>query len=292
MFQFSGIPVSHEDKEKYVEEINTKMGFSGSKLELKIEDFSSDPDLRQQFKVILNSMLGKLAQQSPQETSQFVTSQRELRELMKNHDITNVNIAANEFCHLSVQSKKPFDVNKKGNCVVYAFITARTRILMHQHLMALQKAKFSLYYTDCDSLIFVGEKTASLPLPIGFAFGDFKEELGFGTEIQSFSCTGRKQYRLAYTRKGNRNREEEVLFKIKGISLTSQLAKKRVLDQFPTPDVLAQDIEAKKKICIPQVRRVKNSFRKQMFHINVDSSCQRKCTNDQALCTLPWGYIK
>ncbi len=264
------------------------MGFSGTNLELKLEDFSNDPALRKQFKIIMNSMLGKLAQEITKEKGQFVSSKKELDDLMKTHNITNVNLTSNTFCHVNVEAKKVNQFNKKGNCIVYAFITARTRIFMHQHMTNLQKCGFKLFYSDCDSIIFSGKKDTSPSLPIGFAFGEFKAELGLNTVIKSFSCLGRKQFRLEYFKK--ETKEKEIIFKLKGISLESKIAKQEVLDKFPKPHALAEAILSKKKICIPQVRRIQNSYRKQLFHVTSNCSSQRKCGGDDHLTTYPWGF--
>ena len=265
------------------------MGFSGTKLELSLEDFYSEPNLRQQFKLILNSMLGKLAQQPHKEHNQLVTSEKQLQEIMKNCDITNISITNEEFCHVSLKGKEASKVNKKGNCIVYAFITARTRILMHKNLIRLQKSGHNLFYTDCDSIIFSAKKGSHIhPIPIGGAFGDFKPELGKGAKITSFSCTGRKQFRLGYSLPNSK--EEEILFKIKGISLSSHIARQEVYNQFPKADTLAKDMAKEAKMSIPQIRRIENSCKKQIFHLSTNSNCQRKGNNDENLTTFPWGF--
>ena len=187
-FQYSGLPTSSENENRtLVSRVNEKMSFSNTPLELKPEDFYAKPALRQQFKMILNSMLGKLAQQSHKENGQFVSSADELQKLLKTRNITNVNITNEDFCHVNLEATTTFgEVNKKGNCIVYAFITARTRILMHTNLMKLQNQGYDIFYTDCDSIIFSSKKNPFLPFLLVFHLGILNPNLEKGQQSKVF----------------------------------------------------------------------------------------------------------
>ena len=247
------------------------MGFLNTNLELSENDFVSHPELREQFKLILNSMLGKLAQKPLEEKHCSVSSYQELANISKNSRIVDIGTITDQFCDIGVKTKNNGEDNK-GNCVVYAFITARARISLHQHMMALEAANFDLFYTDCDSIIFAGPKDKVIPLPQGIAFGDFKHELGENSRIKKFSCRGRKDFEITY----QLETREERLVKVKGLALQSHIANTEYESQG----------ECK---AIPQLRRIKSRIQYQTFHICKKISAQRKMSKRDSL-TLPWGF--
>lgn len=270
------------------------MGFENTNLELKVDDFSHNPDLRLQFKLILNSMLGKLAQKPSNEETTIVNSNEQLQEILKKSEVTNINCVNEDFCEVRYkQEGKKAAIDKKGNCIAYAFITARTRIYLHSNLMLLHRRGFKLYYTDCDSIIFSGnQKQRDLPLPLGIAFGDFKAELGENVDIHDFSCLGRKQLQIQYAKRTQSVPSLQFLYKIKGLSLDSKQAQEQVKEHFPTAETTKQAFQSDLKIPVPQIRRINNKTTKQTFCLSTRSACQRKVVvDDQNLYTIPWGYI-
>ena len=266
--------------------MNEDMGFLNTKLELSHRDFVENPNARQQFKLVLNSMLGKLAQKPLSEYSRFISDKKELDKVAL--DVSKIHTVTDNFCHIS-QRLEGRGINTKGNCVVYAFITARNRITLHKNMAELVRNGFELYYCDCDSIIFAGTKERSLPIPVGLSFGDFKEELGREKKIKHFYCLGRKQFKICVQESGS-NKEEHFL-KVKGISLSSEMVRKKVLNAFPEDFSTIEKLE-EKEIEVPQLRRIQNSCEKQIFHIKAQTNCQRKQCEDVPKSTLPWGFIE
>ncbi len=262
--------------------MNETMGFLKTDLELQYEDFVENPSARQQYKLILNSMLGKLAQKPLSEYSRYICEAKELQKIAQN--VTNIHAVTENFCHVTEQQTSE-GINKKGNCVVYAFITARNRIKLHENLVKLVENDFSVFYTDCDSIIFSGKSSMSPPIPIGLAFGDFREEFGRRKAIKSFSCLGRKQLHIILNEEDS-TKEEHVL-KVKGLSVNAELPRKKFLEDLAKTEGSPKG----KKIIVPQLRRIQNSTEKQMHLLNIYSNCQRKeILNERK--TFPWGYMK
>ena len=257
------------------------MGFVGTKLELSKGQFSYCPELREQFKLILNSMLGKLAQKPSEEVSCLVKSPAQLRKIAANSVILNVGTVNNTYCELELLKKKD-EEDRKGNSVVYAFVTARARITLHTHVMRLASSNFRVFYTDTDSIIFSGPRFEKPPIPMGIAFGDFKDELGPNCSIKKFFCRGRKNFEIMYERDSKR----ESLVKIKGLSLKSNIAKTIVLDRVND----SSPSQWPREIRVPQMRRRNNKICHQLFDVKMKTNCQRKVKEDLHCLTLPWGY--
>ncbi len=264
--------------------MNKKMGFTGTNLQLSAEDFERCPEMREQFKIILNGMLGKLAQRPSEETLSYISSHEDLKKLAKKAEIINIGNVSNDFCEVTIRKKEATE-DTKGNCIIYAFVTARARIRLHQHLMELCRTGYKLYYTDCDSIIFTGNNSQNVPLPRGLAFGDFKPELGENTKISKFVCHGRKNFQILYEKES----QTKSVVKVKGLSLQSNIAKQIVSEKFSTVPISKDKI--RKKIAVPQLRRIRNDIKHQTFYLSQNISCQR-ITESESKMTLPWGYRK
>ena len=74
----------------------------------------------------------------------------------KGHSIENVIDLDEYFCQLvAEEDKKTYTgIDRKTNCTVLAFITARNRIRLHRQMMVLEKDGSNVFYCDTDSILF------------------------------------------------------------------------------------------------------------------------------------------
>ena len=260
------------------------MGFYGTPLKLREEDFEDNKRLRNHFKLMLNAALGKFAQKRSSEEVHFVKSNEEINRLAMQKKIVNINDICEDFCQINTEAPETF--SPFGNSVIYSFITARTRIRLHQGITALDVSGFHIYYCDCDSLLFSAPCGASIPLEIGSSFGQFKSELNESAQISQFICHGRKNFKLSFTE----NNSTKSLFRIRGISLTSSTAKEAIEKTFLP--VVEPNLPPSK---IPQVRKLSKKMqtetKRQDTCLNQNIECQRfvefETVSEE---TFPWGY--
>ncbi len=288
----SQCPATSED----LQELNKKMGFTNTELELKSSDFLENKRLRQHYKLMLNAGLGKLAQRQKKSRSFFAKSEEEISTLTKEKGkgvITNIYGISDNICQVYTEDGSSdsnlgtLKSSSNANPVLYAFITARTRITIHKNIMLLQRNSFNVYYCDCDSILFAGNKASPVPLDVGFAFGQFRSELKKDTNIQSFVAHGRKNYKLTY----KDGLETKSLFKLSGICLKSPLlsANKIFTEEVPQK----ADTGTKKIAQIRHVHKQKLSTTAEIQHISVrqDIICQRKVDYSKiSRPTFPWGF--
>ncbi len=64
-----------EKNDKYFKEINEKMKFSGTELEILPSMVKEDEGLREHFKLMLNASIGKFGQQDKRTKTKFVQTQ-------------------------------------------------------------------------------------------------------------------------------------------------------------------------------------------------------------------------
>ena len=171
-----------------LKDMNKSMMIENTNLELKKTDFAKDEDQRNLIKLLLNSTIGKFASR-PRVNTKFVNSKKEFYDVLCTEDVCLAEVRG-DVAKLTVKERKKI-YSSKGSMVITAYITARTRIMLHKYAMLIANSGYSLYYTDCDSLFFSGPKNQKVPLPVGTSFGDFKEVY---KNIVSFSCVGRKRY--------------------------------------------------------------------------------------------------
>ncbi len=274
------------------------MGFLNTPFELKSSDFQEDKRLRHHYKLMLNAGLGKLAQRQKQSRSFFATTEEEITKLSKdlggNEKITNIYGISDSLCQVysedTMEGKSNLGNLKStanGNPILYAFITARTRILIHKNINLLRKHNFTVYYCDCDSIFFVGNESCTNPLDVGLAFGQFRAELKEEQNIQSFVAHGRKNFKLTY----KEGAEDKTLFKLSGISLKSPLSKSAVNDIYSNE--VEEDIGSNQKVAqIRHVHKKKLSTTVEIQNVSVRQNvvCQRKVDYSQiSKPTYPWG---
>ncbi len=283
------------------------MEFKNTCLELKPEDFKLDNTQRKHFKLMMNAGLGKLAQKKKNLKTHFVTCEEDIRKLWKaDEEIIDMFALSDTLCQVNTVSSKSSNAKKSNfgypefvssaNPVLYSFITARTRIILHKSIMQLAKENFRIYYCDCDSIIFAGKKNLPIPLNIGSACGQFRPELSEHGKITSFTGHGRKNFRITYEEENSL--EKNYLYKLSGISLKSVRAQESVSHLYADFIKNTGKSGEAKHITIPQVRRHKKKpldtvYTAQNFSVRCDVFCQRTVNyNAKFIPTYPWGFSK
>lgn len=266
--------------------MNDVMEFTNTPLELDKESFKENFEAREHIKLLLNSALGKFNQKTSNINSKLVRSSMEMEKLFEEcgENIVDFNEITDSLCQVHLKSNSPTHIqNRQKNPTILAFVTARARISLHKNLMNLVAHNYKPFYTDTDSILFSGPNK-NYPLEFGLSFGSFKHELGENAKIKKFQGYGRKNFYLSFQKP---NEHDDMLVKIAGLSLNSELAKKDFKNLFLDPK--------------PKIRQVRNVFQKhsqtkstQIRYItinNVDFQCERKVSEDcPILSTKPWGF--
>ncbi len=265
-FQFSG-----ELSENEVHEVNRDMGFENTKLQLSVTDFENNKPLREHFKLMLNAALGKFAQKNCQKKIQFVKNHKELLDVLSRNEVIDVSGLTEDICQVHVNENTP-STPPNSNAIIYAFITARARISIHKQILALSKTKdCRVFYCDTDNIIFSSpENLNPFPVPVGPSFGKFKKELGSHATIDNFVAHGRKNLKISF----QSQHTKETIYKVKGVSLKSTMAKSVFEKHFTNFENMADSRK------IPQARQVcSKSFdtrtHRQDFTFHQNIECQR-----------------
>ncbi len=202
-----------------IKEINSKLGFENTNLEISPSQLQPNETKRKLFKSFMNSCIGKFAQRKNFPNSKFVRSAEDIDQVLKNgEEITDFSIIDEYLCRLETTPKTEHNIiDRKTNPIITAFVTALSRIDMHCHIIKLSRVGFTPLYTDTDSLIFFGPKNQKVPLPTRPFFGNFKEEFK-KAELDAFCCVGKKNYAVTMKEKG----KEKTELKVRGLSFQSQ----------------------------------------------------------------------
>ncbi len=187
------------------------------------------------------------------------------------------------FCQLvTKKEEKSLNIDRKTNCTILAFITARNRIRLHRQMIQLQNAGCTLFYCDTDSILFTTLKGEPIPLPISPAIGDFKYEIPETSSILSFDAYGRKNFELSIDHSQGKI---EKITKVCGMTIS--------------PKFVQDELKHRSKICPIQVKQLRNRFTKEdgihkatisKFTLKKTRNCERRVkTNTPCLETVPWG---
>jgi hypothetical protein len=181
------------------------------------------------YKIAANSLFGKLQQRSDYASTKFVATQYELEQTYEEHNenIFNITCHNENMCQIDYYEKITSKTrNLKQNCYLGAQITAYARLVLHKHLVELNKLKgFTIYYCDTDSIFGTMKKTSSRPVKIGPLVGEFKHVIK--GEILSFYCLGLKNYCITYKDKDGQNQS---ITKLCGLSLNNVAINSAVSD--------------------------------------------------------------
>ena len=181
-----------------------------------------------------------------------------------------------------------------GNVVQGAHVTAYARIEMYKCLMSAQRAGCHIYYTDTDSYLMSMKKCQSLPLSIGYAYGEFKYEID--DEIVTFYSLGPKNYCIV-TRDKNGHIQQTV--KARGFYLKNAWSSHEVNDQ-TFKDHLKKYLldETSSKVIVPQFhirceKKTKKIFSELSMKVFANDTYNKRVSFKGARAnsfTLPFGY--
>ncbi len=223
------------------------MKFGESSLELRQEDLNPNSSLRQLYKCMMNSVIGKFSQKPDFPDTQYVSSAQDIEHLFKiGEEIVDFNTISEDICEVQTAPPLINRKNRKTNPVITAFVTSLSRIDMHQNILLLEKSLCCPLYTDTDSIIFSAPKGACLPFQLNAGLGFFKPE--FKSSLNGFCCIGKKSYTVST--------KDNTETKVCGLSFAGERTKFAVsFSDFE--DFLKKKTATKK---IPQTRTLKTAF--------------------------------
>ena len=153
--------------------------------------------------------------------------------------------------------------------IVYAYITAQSRIFMHQKMMDLRRMSSRLIALSNDCLYFVAPLNVTLPFEIGKHFGTFKYEYN-PAHIQAYLSFGPKFTSLFLS---GEDPPFKTVIKARGFCLKTAL----IQEELNFPLLLSSFFDTRdKSIVIPQVRKRKvlqttsSYVKKQAFHFKTN----------------------
>ena len=178
-------------------------------------DFKRNDFKRTMYKLASNSLFGKIAQKNDHSQTIYVSSQEEIENIFFSpNQILDIYCLNENVCQVNVKPNiKQMRPSRKTNCYIGAQVTSYARQKIHQDIqMLVNSTTATLYYVDCDSLIFALPKNEKNPLPMSMKCGDYKHEV---MNITNFLTLGPKVYFLSYLQK-----EQPIkICKIRGLSL-------------------------------------------------------------------------
>ncbi len=258
---------------------------------MKDSDIVPNQQKRQMYKNFMNSTVGKFSQRSSYANTSFVTSAQDIEHILQEQSINDFSVLGEDVCEVQTKNVTSPSPCRKTNPVIGSFVTALSRIDMHKHIIALKNKGFLPHYTDTDSLIFSGDTTKDIPLPISQNFGDFRKEY---SDPSAFCCIGKKNYAIALNVEDRSNQNRNPILKVRGLSLTGKNAQAVV--NFATFEHFLQK-KSQTVTSIPQMRLKKSkSFEvsHKITHVKLatDLNFNRILTKSPHFTTLPYGYVE
>ncbi len=260
---------------------------------LKVDNVCDNESAKQFFKLLSNSLFGKLEQKHNKSKTKFVTSQEQLENIyFSNEKIKQISCINENLCQVEIiPHEKNQSPNRTTNCYIGGQLTAFARQLIHEHLKSVSDLG-KLYYCDCDCIYFTMKTNSSSPLNISDAVGHFKEV--FPGEIVSFYSLGPKSYAISYKEKDG---TLKTVTKVKGISLSNQFSENQInsdLFDFYMSQYLQEQIEKKEIVQLKlkknkKVLKVEPHLEMTTFsnQITKRRMVAKQC---QYLTTFPYGY--
>lgn len=285
--QASGWPgncTTEAQKGQYIEEFSER-----EDIKLEYSEVLENPGLRSLAKLMLNSFWGKFGQRENQPKTKIVRTSDEFFSMLANPAVyvngvlpINENTLVVNWEH----REEAFDSLTTVNVVIASYVTTQARLKLYSYLEKLEKRV--LYY-DTDSVIYVS-RPDEFEVPTGEFIGDMTDELesyGPGSYITEFVSGGPKNY--AYKVFSTKNQREEIVCKVKGISLNyaaSQLINfERIKEMVLTPSEPVY-------ITSNHIRRTKEHevVTRSETKIYRPNSTKRKFSEDHS--SVPYGYKK
>lgn len=264
-------PQVGKSPEDFCQDMNKANQFE-NELELSPALLKPNASMRKTYKEVLCSILGKMAQINSKTNCKVIKSQSSLTSLFYSPESKIDDIFAVGKACLVITSPKKLrkpTVNKKSSMIVYAYITAQSRIFMHQKMMDLRRMSCRLIALSNDCLYFVASLNVTLPFEIGKHFGTFKHEYN-PNHIKAYLSFGMKFTSLYLS---GDNGTFETVIKARGFCLKTALIKEAL--NFPALLNSFYDTQCK-SIVIPQIRKRKilpttaSYVKKQAFHLKTN----------------------
>jgi len=282
---------SDEEKIEYCEYLNNAMSLQ-SPFSLTPLNVTPNEKKKQFYKILINSIFGKLEQRSDKPKTIYVHSQAELEDIyFSDLEILSLFCVNESTCELEVKPNLDKILpNRETNIALGGQLVSFARQLMYETIVEVDRIG-KVFYVDTDSCFFSLPKTASIPLLISDSFGQFKHV--YDGKIKSFFCLGPKNYCISFE---SSNNKIKTITKIKGISLSSYYLKNEmnevIFDYFITKN-LSDEIEKKELAQLKFTKRdkSKNSIPKlQLLKCSNNVTSRRiiikKC---KYLTTFPYG---
>lgn len=187
----------NSDKEKFCHTINSDLNLYGTVFEVQTSDLCSNPMKKNFYKLMLNSVLGKLSSLNQYETTDIVQSQGQLEFLLTKHNLTEINVIDEN--HVMVSYVNDF-VKSKNNFNIYlgSYVTAYAKIVLYDFMLKLRSLNYPLFAIDTDCLLFEQPKSCnSCPFVISLTPGNLKPVLD-NCEILNYCSLGNRNYSIVY----------------------------------------------------------------------------------------------
>jgi hypothetical protein len=195
----------------------TELNYLYSDLNINQTNVEFNPRKRTLYKLMANSFFGKFQQKSNRSKVLFISTQEDLEKTYFEHKIKNIFCFNDEICQVEIEkTDKKVLPSRLYNCLIGGQITAFARETVHKHICNIEKIG-TVYYVDCDSIIFTKKKEYSMPVSVGEATGQFKYEIT--GDIINYYCFAIKNYSLTYKAYNS----TQSITKVKGLFLQNEL---------------------------------------------------------------------
>ena len=217
----SGFPPDVTDIEsqlKYIEDYKINQG-----IQLEKDNIKANPAKRQIAKLLLNSLWGKMAQQTNQLTSKLVKKPEELFHFLFSnlYNISNFHFVNETTAFIQYRYNGELILPAGNvNVILAIFTTCLGRLQLFNELDKLNSRAF---YFDTDSILFVSRPGDNYEPKLGNYLGELTSELAPGDYIVDWASAGAKTY-CYKTHKG------KVCVKAKGITQNYENAVRVNLD--------------------------------------------------------------
>ncbi len=256
---------STKDKLEYINYLNTELDLK-EPFVLSPSEIEFNKSKRTLFKVMANSLFGKLEQKTNKSQTLFVSNQKDLEEIFFSENKINDIFCINEnICEVQISPNElKLQPNRKSNCYIGAQVTAYARETIYKHIQTLLKVNATIYRVDCDSIIFTLPKSINLPFNFSDAVGHFKMEVN--GNIESFYSLGPKNYSLTF----ELNDHHETISKVSGLSITNSLQKDLLNDKL-FEFYIAQFLKKNSEKTLVKQQRIKGNFKKLKISSSIEN---------------------
>ena len=257
------------------------------------KDFKKNEPKRKLYKLACNSVFGKIGQRNDYSQTLYVSSQEELENIYFSvNKISDVHCINEKVCQVSIKpNAKNLPPSRKTNCYIGTQVTSYARQKIHQDIQYLTSlTSATIYYVDCDSLVFSLPKDECNPLPISLKCGEYKHEF---KNISNFLTLGPKVYFITFTE----NDQRKKISKIRGLNLNYPFLNQLNFDEKLFDYYLKTYVLNKKaflKVPQPQnfanFKQFKTFSKKQEILFQNQLSPTRIILDDMRYLTKPFGF--